>query len=250
MMIKYLFLTLLFCFSSLSAQDKAFERYQAGEKASNAEERKAAFNDALSLYLQMESESPSYQLLYNIANCYYQLHEYGLAILYYNKALKENPRFDAARGNLNIALQKVGLAKKSHGFIETYILFFHYKLSHNEKAVGLLFVLFIVFTLFSIHLWMPQGYLKQLAKIALWVAFTLSCSIIWSDYLTSREAICIRPVALRRDAGDQYAPVVGLPIIVGSTLKVLDVTDGGNWLKVQAPSGEEGYISKEYARII
>ncbi len=249
-MTRYLLLAILFCSGLLMGEDRAFLRYRAGEKATNAAERKAAFNDALSLYLQQETDHPSYQLLYDIANCYYQLHEYGLAILYYNKALKENPRFDAALGNLNITLQKVGLPKKQSGFMESYILFFHTKLSHNEKAVATLLMLFAAFTLLSIHLWMPQGVLKQLAILALWIAAILFSSIIWSDYLSAPEAICIRPVALRRDAGDQYAPVVGSPILVGSSLRVLDVSEGGNWIKVRAQNGEEGYIAKEYARII
>jgi len=232
------------------ADDTALEKYRAGEKASSAPERKEAFNEALRLYLQMESDTPSALLCYNIANCYYQLNEYGLSILYYNKALKIDPRLEVAKTNLQIAEAKVGLPKQSSSMLESYLLFFHYKLTHNEKAITSLLLLFLAFALLSVHLWMPQPSLRSLAIIALWIALILFSSIIWSGYLSSPEAICIRPVALRRDAGDQYAAVVGTPILVGTKLQVLSIQDDGNWLKVRSPIGEEGYISKEYARII
>src|SRR5690348_2052936 len=102
-MLKHLILFLLLPLLAY-CDDRAFLKYREGEGASNAQERKMAFNDALTLYLQMEGDNPSAKLCYDIANTYYQLSEYGYAILYYNKALVENPRFSEARNNLQIAL--------------------------------------------------------------------------------------------------------------------------------------------------
>lgn len=235
---------------TLFAQDTAYDKYKEGEKATNPVDRKAAFNEALRLYLQLEGESPSSELLYDIGNTYYQLNEYGYAILYYNKALKENPRFDAAENNLQIAQQKVGLAPSSPNFIENYILFFHTKLSHNEKAYSVLFLLFGAFLVFSLHLWMPQEYLKKLGTMMAAVAFVLFISIAWTDYFAEPRAVVLRSFALKRDAGEQFAAIDGLPVLAGSKVVVVSVTRDGNWLKVQTPSGQEGYISKENARII
>ena len=234
----------------MSADDRAFVKYKEGERASNAIERKHAFNEALTLYMQMESDSPSALLCYNIANTYYQLNEFGYAILYYNKALKENPRFSEARTNLHIALQKVGIAEQEPNFVQSYLLFAHYKLSHNEKVMIVLFMLFFAFTFLSVHLWLPQMVLRKLAFIAMWVALFFFASILWADYFTAPQAVVVRPVALRRDAGDEYAPVVGPPVLSGTKVTVLSEESDGNWLEVESPSGEEGYISKEYARII
>lgn len=234
----------------LSGDDKAFVKYKEGERASNAMERKGAFNEALVLYLQMESDSPSAKLCFDIANTYYQLSEYGYAILYYNKALKENPRFDEARTNLQIALQKAGLQENAPNIFQSYVLFFHYKMSHNEKGTVVLLLLFMAFTLLSVNLWLPLSLLKKVAFGSLWVAFIFFGSLIWADYFTPPEAVIVRPVALRRDAGDQYAAVVGMPALSGTKVTVLSVGPDGNWLKVRTMSGEEGYVSKEYARII
>lgn len=234
----------------LGADDRAFIKYKEGEKASNAVERKQAFNEALTLYLQMESDSPSALLCYNIANTYYQLNEFGYAILYYNKALKENPRLDEARANLDIALQKVGITQEKPNFIQNYVLFAHYKLSHNEKTIIVIIMFFIAFAFLSVYVWIPQLALKKAAFIAMWVALFFFTSIIWVDYFTAPQAVVVRPVALRRDAGDEYAPVVGPPVLSGTCVKVLDVASDGNWLKVESPAGEVGYISKEYARIV
>jgi hypothetical protein len=244
--ILLLFLPLQLC----AAEDAAFSKYREGEHATSPSQRKAAFNDALTLYLKMESESPSAVLLYDIGNTYYQLHEYGYAILYYERALKENPRFSEAKTNLQIALNKVNIAPSELNFIQNYLLFFHYKLNHDEKATAVLVLLFLAFALLSVHLWMPQDVLKKLAYIALWVTLILFSSIIWADYLATPRAIVVRPVALRRDAGDQYAPIVGTPVLVGTSLSVISVKDDGNWLKVRTASGEVGYISKEYARTV
>ena len=130
------------------------------------------------------------------------------------------------------------------------LLFLHYKLSHNEKALTVLLLLFAAFALLSVNLWLPQSVLKKVACIALWVALIFFTSIIWADYFTLPEAVVVRPVALRRDAGDQYAPVVGTPVLPGTKLQVLSIPADGNWLKVRSNTSEDGYISKEYARII
>lgn len=249
-MLKRFCLLLLLLPLLLSADDRAYAKYKEGEGASNAMMRKQAFNEALTLYLQMEQGNPSSKLCYDIANTYYQLNEYGYAILYYNKALKANPRFPEAENNLQIALQKVGIAADSPNFIQSYLLFAHYKLSHNEKAVTVLLLLFVAFGFLSVHLWLPQAVLKKVAFLALWLALFFFTSIIWSDYFTAPQAVVVRPVALRRDAGDQYAAVAGTPLLSGTKVTVLSSKIDGNWVKVLSPSGEEGYISKEYARII
>lgn len=234
----------------LFSEDRAYTKYTQGERASTPEERKKCFNEALTLYLQQDSDQPSAELCFNIANTYYQLSEYGYAILYYYKALKINPRFDEARSNLQIALQKVGKPGDTYNFAQNYLLFLHYKLSHNEKAIIVLFMLFFAFAFLSVNLWLPQTVLKKLATVALWIAVAFTISIVWSDYFTHPEAVVVRPVALRRDAGDEYAPVVGTPLLTGTKVVVLSVDSDGNWLKVRSDNDEEGYISKEYARII
>ncbi|MCE5293207.1 MAG: hypothetical protein LLF94_01160 [Chlamydiales bacterium] len=248
---KFLLILLLFpLLLRADDSDKAYAKYREGELASNALNRKEAFNEALTMYLHMETERPSAILCLNIANTYYQLNEYGYAVLYYYKALKENPRLDEANTNLQIALNKVGMTRDTPNVVQNYLLFLHYKLSHNEKALTVLLLLFIAFALLSVNLWLPQMVLKKVAFIALWGALIFFTSIIWADYFTMPEAVVVRPVALRRDAGDQYAPVVGMPVLPGTKLQVLSIPADGNWLKVRSNTSEDGYISKEYARII
>jgi len=229
--------------------DKAYIKYKEAELAPDPESRKEAYNDALNLYLQMESEAPSAILLFNIANTYFQLNEYGYAILYYYRALKEDPRSDMIHNNLQIALKKAGLQEESPSFIQRYPLFIHYKLSHNEKAITVLIFLFIVFALLSVNLWLPQLVLKKVAILFLSIAGILFLSLVWGDYLTTPEAIVVRSVAIRRDAGTQYA-TIGNPALSGTKVEVLSVEKEGHWMRVRLPSGEEGYLSKEFARII
>ena len=79
------------------AQESMFEdgnrQYQDGD-----------YESALSSYLQvLEAGFESGALYYNIGNCYFKLGDLGRSILFYERALAENPRDDDARANLELA---------------------------------------------------------------------------------------------------------------------------------------------------
>jgi tetratricopeptide (TPR) repeat protein len=79
------------------AQESMFEdgnrQYQDGD-----------YESALSSYLQvLEAGFESGALYYNIGNCYFKLGDLGRSILFYERALVENPRDDDARANLELA---------------------------------------------------------------------------------------------------------------------------------------------------
>lgn len=249
MALKILLLLLLLPLGLMAQGDKAYIKYKEAELAPDPESRKKAYNEALNLYLQMEGDSPSAILLYDIANTYFQLNEFGYAILYYYKALEEDPRNEMISNNLQIALNKANIAQEAPSFLQRYLLFFHYKMSHNEKAVTILIFLLVSFSLLSVHLWIPQLVLKKVAIYLLWVTGLLLCSLVWVDYLSSPEAVVVRASAIRRDAGEQYA-AIGKPALAGTKVTVLSVDNQGQWMRVRLPSGEEGYLSKEFARII
>ncbi len=234
----------------LLADDTALKKYQEAETTNSSELRKRAFNEALTLYLRKEPEHPSEKLSFNIANTYFQLGEYGYAILYYYKALKEAPRDQQVLNNLEVALQKAGDLPKPSSFLQDYLLFFHFKLSHNEKEIVLLVLLFLAFILFSVHIWLPQELLKKLGIDILMVCIIHYISMIWAEYFSTPEAVIVRSSVLRVDAGEQYAPVLGKPSVSGTKVQVLSVEQQGEWIKVRLPSGETGYIAKEYVRLI
>jgi tetratricopeptide (TPR) repeat protein len=62
------------------------------------------YENALSDYVQiLEAGFESGPLYYNIGNCYFKLGDLGRSILFFERALAENPRDDDARANLELA---------------------------------------------------------------------------------------------------------------------------------------------------
>lgn len=239
-MFKWMLPCLLLCFSSFLVADTALEYYQKGEQAKSVEERKEAFNHALTLYHQYETANPSAKLCFNIANTYFQLGEYGYAALYYYKALKDNPRDEQIRTNLDITLKKAGVAPLEPSFIPP--------LSHNEKVGALLVILFIIFILASLAIWLYHPLLKVVAIIFACLGVLLFAHILWTEYFTRARAVIVRPTVLRRDAGEQYVALVKEPCIPAAVVIVEGLK--GDWMHVRLSSGAEGYIPKESARLI
>lgn len=67
--------------------------YIEGEKATTLAKRQEKFNQALSLYMNLEEEyAPTHgdgKLYYNIGNTYFQLQEYPRALLYHPETKKQ-----------------------------------------------------------------------------------------------------------------------------------------------------------------
>ncbi|MBS0654487.1 MAG: hypothetical protein JSR46_01810 [Verrucomicrobia bacterium] len=229
---------------------QAFKEYEEGERASDPEVRQKAFNDALTHYLQAEPAHPSGELCFNIANTYFQLGEYGFAILYYYKAQKQLPRDQGVAANLKIALQKAGLPAPSSSFIQDYLLYFHNKLSDNEKALLVLVFFFGAFGFASGHIWQPQTILRTLSIACAILGSIIFISFLWSEYFAPPEAVIVKPTEVRLAAGEQYAAVAGNPGIPGTKVEVISMEKEGNWMKVRLPSGEVGYIAKDNVRVV
>lgn len=76
--------------------NSAAEAYRSGD-----------YRAALELFETLENTKPSDELYYNIGNCHYHLDEIPRSILYYEKALKFNPRNALAQDNLELARSKM-----------------------------------------------------------------------------------------------------------------------------------------------
>lgn len=74
----------------------------ASEQYANGE-----YENALVNYQGVEQSVISSELFYNLGNCYYQLDSVASAILYFEKAIKLNPRDRKARENLALAVERM-----------------------------------------------------------------------------------------------------------------------------------------------
>lgn len=229
---------------------RAYEFYARGERGKTVAERSAAFNEALALYAPLAERSQEPRLLFNVANCYFQLDEPAWAIVYYERARKEAPREDKIRRNLEQALARVGLAPEPGSQVLQDLLFFHTLLAEREKLT--LFTLFFAlsFGLFSLYIWWPKRPLFSLGRLVLALSLLFLGSVLYTQFLAPVEGILIRASALHRDAGDHYASVTPHPLAPGQKVEVKEVVGDGRWFQVETQQGEKGYVSKEALRII
>ncbi len=246
------FLYLISSFSLFSQNqplDSAFGYYQEGERTKDLETRRKAFNEALRQYLLLESDSPSGSLLYNIGNCYYQLGEYGLSILYYYKALKLLPRNSKIRENLRACQKKAGLSESPYSLKDSIVNFFSDRLSIDERA-GIAFWLFVfAFVMYSFYLWINFVTFKRFSLLSFLLGLIIYFSFIWSHYFAYPEACIIHTVGLRIQPGLQYALEDSTPVLWGTKVTIVDV-DSSGWAKISLNSEKEGYVPMEDIRAI
>ena len=234
-------LAFMFFFTLLHGyDDTVLTTYRAAETANTQNERQALFNKALHEYLVIQDSSASLQ--YNIANCYAQLGEYGLAILYYYRALHKNPRFEKAQVNLQITAQKIDLHLENREP--------SFPLSSLELKLCCLGAAAAGFLFFSLYLWTRHSLLRQLGILALLTAVIFFVLIAWMQWFSHIDAVIIAPTQLKKDTGVQYTPISTKDPLYGQRVRVMEIMPDGLWLKIKTSNGEEGYVSKEQARII
>ena len=244
-MIKTILFSIILCTASLYAEDdKAFTAYSAAQAAKTKQEQQALYNEALDGYLKIENSSC--ELSYNIGNCYFQLGEYGLAIYYYYRALTQNPRFDPARSNLLTAISKIGLKNEQQIAFEKPF----FSLTPEEKQLFYLGFLIVGFIFFTLFLCLSQRMFKKLAITACLISSLLLADIIWERYLQPVYAVIVAPTPLHKDAGNQYAVIPTKEPMYGERVEVVQFKEESPWIQVKTPNGEEGYVSKDYARIL
>lgn len=246
-------LTLMFRRGDSRLQEADSSYYQ-GEAAKTIDSRKTAFNHALELYLKLDNEyQPNFgngKLDYNIANTYFQLRQYPWAILYYERARALMPREERVQSNLAITQDKLQLAHLESGNVFWSILFFHAYLSLPERLQFFSVVVLIALFSCSVWIWRPNLWVKRAAVVSLILLMLISLSLVYTRYLAPIEAIVVKSVELRRDAGAEYAKVTKEPIPAGTKLEVLKVSSNGKWLKVLTPKGDLGYVFNETIRLI
>ena len=252
-------LSILFCclcivssvhlLSQTDQLNSAYSLYQEAEKTKDLETRRKGFNEALRQYLQLEGDNPSGNLCYNIGNCYYQLGEYGLSILYYYKAQKLLPRNQMIRQNLDAARKKAGLPDEPYGLKDSIVNFFSDRLSIDEVA-GIAFWLFaFAFVMYSFYLWVSFVTFRRLSLISFFLGLLIFLSFIWSQHFTYPKACVIRTVGLRIAPGQQYALQEKTPVLWGTKVTILDV-DSSGWVKISLNTNEVGYVPIENIRAI
>lgn len=169
--------------------NQAVELYNQGE-----------FQEALELFKSVEEQGyVDAELFYNLGNCYYKTEHKGMAVAYYLKALKQDPRDDDIKSNLLFVRSTLRdkyedtVQNPIWGFVKSSALSFHV----NELTI-ISFVFFlglIVILIFQVF-YKQKNPLILAGIIALIVLLVISGSLLGINlklnYFTDR-AVIIEP---------------------------------------------------------
>lgn len=209
------------------------------------------FSEALKLYEGFIEEGlASAALFYNMGNVYYRQDKIGLAILYYEKALKLSPRDAAVRANLALAQSRQvdQIQALPAFFLDRWQQGLQSIFSSNTWSVLGLLLLWagvgglIFWLLASVRTQRKRGFI---------IGSTLLILSIIPFYLSAgRSSFEQNPgtaILLESEYGLRTAPeeesTVILPLHEGVKLLIVDRI--GEWMKVQLEDGEQGWLPEE-----
>ena len=228
---------------NLNAQKEVFEKGNASYEA-------GAFDQAIESYeASLTAGHASDELYYNLGNAYYQNNNLGKAILNYERALKISPRFKDARFNLDIAKSKIknDIPTLPPFFLSKWLLSIRNQFS--STGWGILFILFLLAAtaVFGIWILAKERQKKKKGFIAIFPLLTLAIAFFIFGYSklnferNSGEAILMSAQISLKQAPDQLSDNV-IDLFEGIKVKV--VQELGDWLEVELPDKERGWIEK------
>lgn len=164
-----LLITLLLCQEVVFAKESVFDQ-------ANLAFSQDDFDKAISLYHSViDNEGISASLFFNLANSYAQKGDTGNAVLYYERALRLDPRNADVLKNLNFLRQETGLFVNDPTSGDTLLQF----LTLNQWTIASLILLFLTT---GVVLFWPKVCSKNPAKritiTGCLIFFLLACSLV------------------------------------------------------------------------
>lgn len=248
MSMKKLFLiTVLFfaAFTSFAAENADTLTLRAEEYYTQKQ-----YDSALTLYMQViDHDLHSADLYYNIGNTYFRLNDLARSILWYERALLENPQHYDARVNLEFVnarqidtVEELSTGIMAQLFQKVYGIF-----SYNTWAVLSLAFLLVFLLAIAGFLFAQTVRLKKVSFavgfFALVVAvLSFTCSAAQKNNVDqNNDAIILEPtIDIKNEPNNQASNLV----TVHEGLKVQLLKTYGEWANVRLLDGKEGWVKK------
>ncbi len=225
-------------------------------EAANKAYSQEKYDDAINLYSKvLNSGMESFELYYNIGNCYFRLANYPMAILNYEKAKKLNPADEDTEFNLKIANTKIvdKIDAVPHlFFVEWWIMLTSmFSFDYWAKIAIILMSLFLI----SLFLYLSLKTYKS-KKFSFWFGFSfLVMSILafnfayiqYSNINNNDTAIIFAPNVTVKSSPDEKGSDKFV-IHEGTKITILDELN--NWVKIKIANGSNGWIEKQTFEII
>ena len=256
MMYPLLFL-LIFSFS-IHAQEEpllkeAQESYEKGLEAKTLLERKKAFNQALALYLDLESTNSSTcsnSLSLALGQIFYHLGEYARAIFYDYQALELAPHNTAIRDHIYLSQHQIGIPQQIELSKLERFLSFNFYLPLPRRFYLFFWSLLTQLLLISAYIWWKQSLLKKIGWAFTALNMLLLLNLALSFYFTPLTGVLIAPTGLYRLPSMDEPQLINFPLMQGLKVEILNIQKEGEWIKIIDPQGTIGYIPASSIRLI
>jgi tetratricopeptide (TPR) repeat protein len=239
------FIYLLFLSSSMLLAQNTFEK-------GNDCYQKAQYKEAVAVYenvLQMEQKA-SFELYFNLANSYYKLNKVAAAIYNYEKALRLQPKNQAALNNLTFAkklliddikeVPKLGFSALLHQFtgqlhFDTWGLL--------AIIVSMLFLLFFLVFYFTKKPNLKRTFFSLMIVFLVAIPILLGLAFFEKKYFENEKTA----IVFAEKAVVKSEPITTSPAIFtlheGTKVNILENLK--SWQKIQLPDGTQGWIKAE-----
>jgi len=203
----------------------------------------------------IDNDYESDKIYYNIGNAYYRMGKLGYSILYYEKALKLNPKNGDARFNLKLANLRI---KDRIEVPPPFFLIDWYRnlkniYSSSGWAKILSFWMLLLSFIFVGYNFISSTVIKRVLKfIIAVVAILLLINLVllidkFCDENTNNYGIVLIP-SLECLSAPQEGSVVLFIIHEGLKVRVLYKED--QWLRIELPDGKQGWVRENTIGII
>ena len=256
----------LFSFSHLSATI-----IEEADSAYNAKD----FHKAIAAYEKIEEEQgTSPELLYNLGNAYYELSDYGKAMLCYERAFKLNPSSDKIRENLIFLKNKVEDANRAEQKGKkvsvspdemTFFQSMHNAIAveiHSDRwAVWGVVAFFLFLVCVALYIFTSRVLFRKIGFFGGFICLGMTIICIIFGYIGASEfnkredgVIVSFKTALQTEPGDEKDNKEGKVLTKGTKVRIIaeetDASGKAMWYKVRLNSNYIGWVTSNYIEII
>lgn len=242
---------MLFVGCSVSAGSRE-ELFRSANKAYEA----GQYQQAITLYEKIvEQDFVNSGLYYNLGCAYFKQNEIGLAILYYKKAERLNPRDEDIRTNLAYARANTRDKFDSDGesVVTVVISKLNAFFSLNEWTIICSVLFFTISFLIIVRMFfnglLARDILLYTIVLLLFLLFITSLFLthkIVDTVYTTRGVVLEQKIDVRSGPGETYTKL--LNVHEGAIIEILQQRK--EWYQVRFENGYEGWISQDTCKII
>ncbi len=208
------------------------------------------FPKAIQLYSELETQ-PSADLYYNLGNTYYRMGQVGMAVYYYQKALKLNPRDRDLLANSRYVKSKRAdqeihpLSSKIY-----HTLFFWVDLlTLSELLIVSLFFYTLFFGLLIFRLF-KKKFVVNLALVLLFginlVFFPTALIQVYTQYFQKTAVVIVSTASVFSEPTDQSIKLFELH---EGSLFTLEESQG-DYVKIVLSDGRRGWVKKDESKTL